>query len=360
MPIRHALWKVSAKPTELSRAVLPSEETLREMIIASPSILSDEWMLIGREVDTGICGRLDLLAIAPDGALVLIELKRSRTPRDVVAQALDYACWVDGLQADDIAEVYGRFAPGRDLAADFLARFGQALDEDSLNNSHQIVVVASSLDSSTERIINYLSERDIAINVLFFEVFQDGSNQLLSRAWLIDPAETQTSAATPSKGAKEPWNGEFYACFGDGTERSWENGRKFGFISAGGGAWYSNTLNLVSPGDRVWVKVPGRGFVGVGLVRGKPLTSNEFKIEDRPALEILTAGYHRQFADDPERAEYFVPIEWLQTVPLEQAVQEVGMFGNQNTVCKPKTPLWRTTVDRLKLRFPQYDRHTAK
>ena len=77
---------------------------------------------------------LDLLAIAPDGALVLIELKRERTPREV-AQAIDYACWVEGLDAGNIAAIYQRFAPGRDLAADFLARFGQPLNEDTLNES---------------------------------------------------------------------------------------------------------------------------------------------------------------------------------------------------------------------------------
>lgn len=27
------------------------------------------------------------------------------------------------------------------------------------------------------------------------------------------------------------------------------------------------------------------------------------------------------------------------------------MFGNQNTVCKPVTPKWRSTVDRLKQIF---------
>ena len=30
----------------------------------------------------------------------LIEIKRDRTPREVVAQALDYACWVDRLRAE--------------------------------------------------------------------------------------------------------------------------------------------------------------------------------------------------------------------------------------------------------------------
>ena len=79
------------------------EQTLEEMIIAAPRLLSDDWMLIGRQEDTGFGGRIDLLAIAPDGSLILIELKRNRTPREVVAQALDYASWVEKLRADEIA-----------------------------------------------------------------------------------------------------------------------------------------------------------------------------------------------------------------------------------------------------------------
>ena len=49
------------------------------------------------------------------------------------------------------------------------------------------MIVAAELDDATERIIGYLNERDIAINVVFFQVFQHGNEQLLSRAWLIDP-----------------------------------------------------------------------------------------------------------------------------------------------------------------------------
>ncbi|MCF5460637.1 nuclease, partial [Pseudomonas syringae] len=36
-------------------------------------------------------------------------------------------------------------------------------------------------------------------------------------------------------------------------------------------------------------------------------------------------------------------------------VREVGMFGNQNTICRPTTPKWRWTIERLKQRFPRYD-----
>jgi RecB family endonuclease NucS len=54
-------------------------------------------MIIGHQENTLDKGRIDLLAIAPDASLILIELKRDRTPREVVAQALDYASWVDDL-----------------------------------------------------------------------------------------------------------------------------------------------------------------------------------------------------------------------------------------------------------------------
>lgn len=359
MPVRSSIWTVSDRPQALAEARLPSERVLQDMIVAAPSILSDEWMLIGREVPT-LSGRLDLLALAPDGALILIELKRDRTPREVVAQALDYAWWVERLEPEDIAAIYARFAPGRSLATDFQERFGLALDEETLNDSHQIVVVATHLDESSERIVKYLGDKGIPINVLCFQVFTHAGEQLISRTWLMDPVQTQVSAATPvirGQREREPWIGEFYACFGHGEGRNWNEARRYGFICAGGGSWYSNTLNLLSTGDRVWVKAPGYGFVGVGEVLGPREVFTDFQIAtpegDRPATELLTsATYHRQFQDDPARAEYFVPVRWLHSVPLEQAIDEVGMFGNQNTVCKPTTPKWRTTVERLREKWP--------
>jgi hypothetical protein len=54
-------------------------------------------------------------------------------------------------------------------------------------------------------------------------------------------------------------------------------------------------------------------------------------------------------------SEYFVRVKWLDAVPEEQAIREVGLFGNQNSVCQPKTPKWRHTVERLKTHFPHWN-----
>lgn len=361
MPIKTALWKIDQHPTELRESVLETEKLLEDMIVAEPRMLSEEWMLIGRQIATGFGGFIDLLAMAPDGSLVLIELKRDRTPREVVAQALDYACWVEKLDDENIASLYKKFSSGKDIAEDFRLKYGSPLDSESLNRSHQIIIVAASLDEHTERIVNYLSERDIPINVLCFQVFQSGEDKFLSRSWLLDPAMTQISAATAPEKDKEPWNGEFYVSFGDSPTRSWDDAVEYGFICAGGGSWYSRTLQLLNPGDRIWVKVPGSGFVGVGVVTGRVRPIMDFMVNtpsgEAHVYEVAKRGtYHWEYADNPDLCEYFVPVNWLQTVPTTNGVQGVGLFGNQNSVCKPTTPKWRSTVDELKLKFPLYNR----
>ncbi|GAB6057670.1 endonuclease NucS domain-containing protein [Desulfonatronum parangueonense] len=365
MPIKHAIWKVGSPPTPLPTSKLINEHQLEDMIMTVPQILSSEWMLIGRQEQTGFGGRIDLLAIAPDASLVLIELKRNRTPREIVAQALDYAFWVETLTADKIAQIYQRFSKGGNLDAAFKEHFKIELDEETLNASHQILLVAAELDDSTERIISYLNARDIAINVLFFQVFQNGPEQFLSRAWLIDPGETQANVAvtTKTKGDKEPWNGEYYVSFGG--DCTWEEARTHGFISAGGGSWYTRTLKLLSPGDRVWVKIPDKGYVGVGRVTESVQSVNEFMLESsdekRFAMDVLsTSDKLRSHAGDPDLSEYFVRIKWLDTVPESKAVKEVGLFGNQNTVCQPTTPKWRHTVERLKFFFPEWNGDKCK
>ena len=244
---------------------------------------------------------------------------------------------------------------------DFQQRFGTALDEEALNHAHQVIIVAAELDPASERIVGYLNERDIAINVVFFQVFQHGDRQLLSRVWLIDPGETQANAASApgSAGDKEPWNGEFHVSFGDATSRSWDDARRYGYVSAGGGSWDSQTLKMLSPGARVWVNIPETGYVGVGEDVEAVQPASEFMVTteagERLAMDVVQHGEkYKAQADDPEKTERFVRVKWLDTVQANKAFNEVGLFGNQNTVCQPTTPKWRHTVERLKTVFPNW------
>lgn len=349
MAVQHGIWKIGDKPQTLATVKLESESLLEEQITKDVSILSDHWLLIGRQVYTDFGKYIDLLAIDATGSIIIIELKKHKTPRDVVAQTIDYAAWVENLSSEKFVQIYADFAerqglPERTFDQAFKAKFGVAPVEDEINSSHQMVIVAAELDASTERIINYLNEKaSVAVNAVFFSVFRDGESLYLSRSWMIDPVETEERAA--NTGQKGDWNGEFYVSFGTSPGgRSWEDAAEYGFISAGGGRWYSKTLFMLKPGDRVWVNIPGTGYVGVAEVSGHPVVADEFITADK----AIQGQYYMAADCGEDEAEYFVPVDWLHKVPVTSAINEVGLFGNQNSVARPRTPKWEHTVTRLK------------
>jgi hypothetical protein len=165
--------------------------------------------------------------------------------------------------------VYAQHNPGKLLGEAFEELFGQAMPP-TLNASHQLIIVASELDASTERIVSYAAHYDIPLNVVFFRYFRDGSSEYLARSWLIDPAEAEerSRSSRRRRTPQDTWNGtDFYFSAGEGRHRNWDDMVRYGFISAGGGRWYSNSLKLLEPGHRIFANIPGTGYVGVGVVR---------------------------------------------------------------------------------------------
>ena len=362
MPLELGVWRIDGGLTSLSASGLDLEQRLEDILDRDITIANPGWMIIGRQVDTGFGSRVDLVAIDGVGDLVLLELKRDRTPREVIAQVLEYGAWVVKLRAEDIAQTYRRyverFHPDRGQESfdqAFIKRFSVKEVPEDLNQAHELVVVASQFDATSERIVQYLAEEhDVGINAIFFRVFKDGEREYLARAWLRDPSEVDVESAAVAKG---DWNGEFYASY-KGTDRDWEEARKYGFIGGGGGRFYSQTLSMLNPGDRIWVNVPGTGFVGVGRVVERVVPVEQFQVagpngRSVPITEIpgLMVARSTKSSEDAEKAEYLVRVKWDKTVPESQAIKERGFFGNQNTIAKPRADSWRHTVERLKAGF---------
>jgi hypothetical protein len=346
-------------------SAIETERRLEDVLAQDLGILDPELLLIGRQVPTAYGGFIDLLAMDREGNLVVIELKKDRTPREVVAQVLDYGSWIASLEDDDIAGIFEDYLQkhrsgekNTSLDEAFCNKFGENVIPESLNESHELIVVAAELDNSTERIINYLTEFGVAVNAVFFRFFKDGGGEYLSRAWLIAPE--QAEAKVVDRRERLPWNGEYYVSFGhrdDGTSRHWEDARKYGFISAGGGDWYTRTLNMLEPEGRVWVNIPQQGYVGVGKVLEGPVPAEKFTVttddgRQVPISELSLRGeLCRPSDNEPGTEEQLVRVKWIKTVPVSQAVKEKGLFGNQNSAAKPRAKKWRHTVERLKTRL---------
>ena len=239
MPVEVGIWRINGAPERVHFSSIEKESKLEDVLYTDIGILDPSLMVVGRQVPTSFGKFIDLLAIDAQGDLTVVELKRNRTPREVVAQVLDYASWVQDLTYEHVTAIYAEQYPGQHFEQAFADRFGAVDPPESLNEDHRLVVVASELDNSTEGIIAYLSASyGVPVNAVFFRHFKEGDNEYLVRSWLIDPdqAEAQSSRAPAPKGGKEAWNGvDFYAAIGEGPHRRWEDCRRYGFVSAGQG-----------------------------------------------------------------------------------------------------------------------------
>ncbi|MFI4916572.1 MAG: endonuclease NucS domain-containing protein [Phycisphaerales bacterium JB060] len=140
MPLELGIWRIEDDrgPTRLDARRLDLERRLQDMLDQDISIADEGWMVIGREVQAS-GGRIDLLCLNANGDLVALELKRDLTPREVVAQALDYGSWLVDLEDDDIAAIWdayvSRYHPEKgDQSLDqaFCERFGVTAMPDEL------------------------------------------------------------------------------------------------------------------------------------------------------------------------------------------------------------------------------------
>lgn len=349
MPVRFGLWRVDGNEVQqVPPTVIPSEERLEEILEARMEILGlGDLLQIGRQVITDFGKRIDLLAIDAQGDLYVIELKKDRTPRDVIAQALEYGFWIQNRSFESIREIYAKHHQGDDFDSAFTTHFEADLPE-AINTTHQLVVVATGMDTSTEQIIEYVRGYDVPINVLFFQYLEDEGRKYLGRSWLADPELETVSGAGGKKQA--PWNNlDFFVAVGENEHRNWDDMRRYGFVSAGHGEKYRKVMSNLFEGARVWAAIPGSGYVGVGEVVDPAIGVSDFSVEiDGKQVPILDAPLQAsnmgEDADDPEESEYLARVRWIDSRPREESFWEKGMFANQNVVAKLRQPF---TLQRL-------------
>jgi len=204
------VWEVTGNGAlkKVQPAKLSLEAWIEEWIKQDISVLvpdGSKLLLIGQQVRTDLGDEIDLLCMDSRGNLVIVELKRDKTPRKVTAQALEYASWVQDLTADKIEELALLTHPGKLLSELFKEKFDADYPE-ALNAEHSILIVAAQIDDRTERIIRYLSAKGIDINFVRFHLFQDqDGKELLIRTFTVTPDEVeQITSRVGTKNTKKP------------------------------------------------------------------------------------------------------------------------------------------------------------
>ncbi len=193
---------VPAKKTEVER-----ESDVEEWLENSPwAVIQDELLWIGRQTSAADEERTifpDLLGIDSEGNLVIIEFKRGRTPRDVVAQLLEYAAWADELPPEQIREIAKDYFKTREEFQEktFDDAFREAFDmpDDKeiplLNQKLRLFIVAEEIPGQIIRVCQFLqTSYKMDIGCIAVSKFQTKSgDEIVSTEIKVGDEETATS-----------------------------------------------------------------------------------------------------------------------------------------------------------------------
>ena len=67
----------------------------------------------------------------------------------------------------------------------------------------------------------------------------------------------------------------------------------------------------MTPGNRVWVNIPSKGYAGVGIVTESVCIAKDAVFNGTPMKELDLKGNYFYSPDDDEAAEYIVKVDWI-------------------------------------------------
>lgn len=156
-----------------------AEQRIQAWADACPAFVNDghAMLSLGTEIITRHGHAIDNLFIDGQGVLVAVEMKRGRTPRDVVAQVLDYAAHLSRLEWPEV-DALCRKRHGLALDDAFWRTFARPLGQ-SGKPSHRLAILAESYDPRTLDAARYLIEGGLPLVLLQFTYVPVGERAVL-------------------------------------------------------------------------------------------------------------------------------------------------------------------------------------
>ena len=120
-------------------------------------------------------------------------------------------------------------------------------------------------------------------------------------------------------------NALYYYNVGENVARDWDDYRRHGFISAGWGSRYRDTMLGFHVGDVVAAYLKGYGYVGIGRIKETAQMIREVRVNGTRLLDLpLNATDADHDCDDVDESEYVCLVKWIKRVPREKAKWKPG------------------------------------
>ena len=204
----------SGKATRHEDKPLDSEKELEDFLEKHPQTLQDDMFIIGRQVATVDGKFIDLLGIDKDGSTVIIELKKEKTPRQVIAQIIQYAQWiaedVDTNRLNEIAKDKKYLEDFPSIWKKFESTFGT--EDAILNESQKLYIVAESIDPQISKMVQYLRTYKMNIMCVEMKFHKTPSGKLqLERNFVVPKEEKMKSFKKFPKSDEKEYDMNYYS-----------------------------------------------------------------------------------------------------------------------------------------------------
>jgi hypothetical protein len=161
-----------------------SEKTLESWLESNPDSIVEDGALfiIGRQVATAFGSYIDLLALDKNGNTAVVELKRDRTPRDTLAQAFEYASFVEGLEYEQLEQLLRSYTgnEAESLSESHKAYFKLEEGEGvSFNKDQRIVIIGYGISEQIRQTASFLRKKGLTTTCIEFNYFQTESGEQL-------------------------------------------------------------------------------------------------------------------------------------------------------------------------------------
>jgi len=149
-------------------------------------------LIIGRQVTTNLNTFIDLLGIDKDGNTVVIELKREKTPRDTIAQILEYASFVEFLDYEQLNGIYQDYSGDEMSLEEYHQQFFQNNGDTNVafNKSSKLMIVAQNISTGIKQTALYLRKKGIDIYCMEFKYFLNKAKErMISSDYVVGEDE---------------------------------------------------------------------------------------------------------------------------------------------------------------------------
>jgi hypothetical protein len=190
------------------------EAILEDWLEENPDgILEDgKLLIIGRQVNTNLDTTIDLLALDRAGDVVVLELKRGRTPRETLAQALEYASFAEQLDIGELEGILRSYMSDESLVlAEYHRTYFELAPDDAVafNKDQRIVIVGQCVTSEIRQAAVFLRNKGVRVTCVEFSFFQSNDGTVYKQSiytTLMGRGGISMKTTVPENEVKRLWS----------------------------------------------------------------------------------------------------------------------------------------------------------